>query len=130
MTRPFYSGLVDSCMNNRPLNSRIFDALANPYRRQLLFALFEADPRDDVALDPLELLTQKDTIGNNRATQISMRHTHLPKLDEMGFIEWDQASDECSKGPEWEEITPLLQLMYDHRDELPDEWLSGLSSDE
>jgi len=64
------------------------------------------------------------------ATQVNLEHVHLPKLADMGFIEWDRESGDLSKGPNWDEIAPLLQLMYDHQDELPDEWLSGVSSDE
>lgn len=48
----------------------------------------------------------------------------------MGFIEWDRDSGELSKGPNWEEIAPLLRLIHEHREELPDTRLSGLSSGE
>lgn len=111
-------------------DSRVFDALANPYRRQLLLALFDANPQDDDDLDPLDLLADGETSDDLAATRIELRHSHLPKLADMGFIEWDRESGELSKGPNWTEIAPLLRLMHDHRDELPDEWLSGLSGDE
>jgi hypothetical protein len=52
-----------------------------------------------------------------------MRHTHLPKLEESGFIEWDQERNIVRKGPQFEEIQPLLELMENHADELPDGWL-------
>jgi len=47
----------------------------------------------------------------------------------MGLIDWDRQSGELSKGPNWNEIAPLLQLIADNRDELPDEWLSERSRD-
>ena len=50
-------------------------------------------------------------------------HIHLPKLEEMGYITWDQNTNQISKGPKWDEIAPLLQLIYNHQDELPDKWL-------
>jgi hypothetical protein len=117
-------------MSKDSLSTSAFEALANPYRRQLLLALFEENPQDDDDLDPLRLLKQGETTNDLAETQTSLEHVHLPKLADMGFIEWDRESGELSKGPNWEEIAPLLQLMYDHRDELPDEWLSGRSSDE
>jgi hypothetical protein len=103
--------------------SRAFDALANPYRRQLLLAMHEANPQDDDDLDPLGLLAPGETTDDLDATHLRLHHVHLPKLVELDFIEWDRESGELSKGPEWAEIAPLLTLIDDHRDELPEEWL-------
>jgi len=115
-------------VGTRP-DSRAFDALANSYRRQLLLALYDENPQDDDDLDPLDLLVEGETIEDLTATRIELTHTHLPKLADVGFIEWDRELGKLSKGPNWEEIAPLLRLMHEHRDELPDEWLSGLSSE-
>lgn len=41
----------------------------------------------------------------------------------MGFIEWDRETHEISKGPNWEHIGPIIKLVHDHQDELPDGWL-------
>lgn len=49
-------------------------------------------------------------------------HTHLPKLAEAGFINWDPESGLITRGPRFEEIGPLLRLMNDHQDELPEDW--------
>lgn len=116
-------------VGTRP-DSRAFEALAHSYRRQLLLALFDANPQDDDDLDPLDLLAEGETTDDLAVTRLELTHLHLPKLVEIGFIEWDRELGELSKGPNWREIAPLLQLMYEHRDELPDEWLAGLSSDE
>lgn len=112
------------------MDSQAFEALGNSYRRQLLLALFDANPQDDDDLDPLDLLADGEPTDDLAATRVELKHVHLPKLVDMGFIEWDRQSGELSKGPNWEEIAPLLRLVHEHRDELPDEWLSGLSSDE
>lgn len=106
-------------------DSRAFEALANSYRRQLLLALFDANPQDDDAFDPLNFLAEEETTDDLAITRLELTHSHLPKLAEMGFIEWDRDLGELSKGPEWKEIAPLLRLIHEHRDELPDEWLSG-----
>ncbi|RLM32761.1 helix-turn-helix transcriptional regulator [Haloarcula sp. Atlit-120R] len=117
-------------MSSGPPSDRVFEALANPYRRQLLLPMFESNPQDDDDLDPLRLLKEGQTTDDLDVTQLNLEHVHLPKLADMGFIEWDRESGDLSKGPNWEEIAPLLQLMDDHRDELPDEWLSDPPSDE
>ena len=116
-------------MDGTRRDSRAFEALANAYRRQLLLALFEANPQDDDDLDPFDLLAEGETTDDLAATRLKLTHSHLPKLVDMGFIDWDREAGELSKGPNWNEIGPLLRLMYEHRDELPDGWLSGLSTD-
>lgn len=96
------------------------DALADPYRRQLLVALLEHNPQDDDNCDPLDLVAEEDEPG---VLEIELVHTHLPKLEAMGYISWNRTTDKISKGPNWDEIAPLLELIDNHRDELPDGWL-------
>lgn len=62
--------------------------------------------------------------------RIGLTQVHLPKLADMGFIEWNQETSEISKGPDWDEIAPLLQLMHDHWDELSESWLPERTGDE
>ena len=98
----------------------VLSALSNSYRRQLLVALSQANPQDDEDVDPLDTLTHSKSEADN--LKIMMFHTHLPKLEGMGFIEWDREARQVHKGPDWEEIDPLLTLIQNHRDELPDNW--------
>lgn len=49
-------------------------------------------------------------------------HRHLPKLDEAGYIEWDRERDVIRRGPRFAEIAPLVSLMENHADELPEGW--------
>lgn len=107
-------------MNEESHVSRVFEVLANRYRRQLLLAMSETNPQNDGDLDPLGLLEQEDMTDDLDVTQVSLHHVHLPKLADMGFIEWNHESGELSKGPNWAEIAPLLRLMRNHQDELPD----------
>lgn len=98
----------------------LFEALSNPYRRQLLVALLEHNPQDDHDRDPLDLVS--DDIEPD-VLELHLLHSHLPKLEEMDFITWDRETNEISKGPDWDEIKPLLELIDNHQDELPDGWL-------
>ncbi|WP_135302270.1 DUF7344 domain-containing protein [Haloarcula amylovorans] len=117
-------------MDSRPPDSRVFEAFANRYRRQLLLALFTANPQNDDDIDPLNLLRESETEDDPEVTRVTLRHVHLPKLADSGFIEWDRESGEISKGPDWEQIAPILRLLHEHRDELPDEWLLKPLTDE
>ena len=104
---------------------RVLDALNHPYRRRLLVSLLEHNPQDDD--DPQESsvdLGDASVIGiDKELVQMEMFHNHLPKLEELGYIRWDREAGTISKGPNWDEVEPLLQLLHKHREELPAEWL-------
>jgi len=112
-------------MKNRERTGReissndILDALANVQRRTLLVRLLDHNPQDDTPVVVADSERDRDAIDR----LVSMQHVHLPKLEEYGFIEWDQNSHEVRTGPNFEEIQPVLQLLAAHSDELPDDWL-------
>ncbi|MFC6871758.1 DUF7344 domain-containing protein [Halobellus marinus] len=95
------------------------DALADVQRRKLLIALVDHNPQDDLPV----VVADSDNEGDAVERLIAMQHVHLPKLDEYGFIEWNEETHEVTKGPKFEEIEPLLELLEDHEDELPPGWL-------
>jgi hypothetical protein len=97
----------------------VMDALADVQRRKLLVALLEHNPQDDSPT----VLADSESDETAVASLVSMNHVHLPKLAEYGFIEWDRQSHKVEKGPNFDEIRPLLELLDDHVDELPAEWL-------
>jgi len=41
----------------------------------------------------------------------------------LGFIEWDRDTGQIATGPDWDDIEAVIELIYDHLDELPDGWL-------
>ena len=97
----------------------VMDALANVQRRKLLVALLAHNPQDD---SPVVVA---DSEGEGSAVEqlVTMDHVHLPKLAEYGFIDWDKEAHQVEKGPKFDEIRPLLELLDDHEDELPDGWI-------
>ena len=52
-----------------------------------------------------------------------LRHNDLPRLTDMGYIEWDDETELITRGPKFDEIEPLLELIVDHGDELPPDWI-------
>jgi hypothetical protein len=107
-------------MGNLTPWGEMLSALSNPYRRQLLVALLEHNPQDGDDRDPLDILSVTE---EPEVLETELVHTHLPKLDDMGFITWNRETNQISKGPRWEEIAPLLELVYAHQDELPEGFL-------
>jgi hypothetical protein len=98
-----------------------FDALSNRYRRRLLVALLYHNPQDDDDLQVPDDVVMSDEDAER--LELNMVHQHLPKLLNMGFIEWNSETKVISTGPTFEEILPLLVLIEEHRDELPDGWI-------
>lgn len=91
----------------------MMDALAAERRRKLLLSVLEQQPGDD----PLAAVAD----AGSDADRLTMQHAHLPKLAAYGFIEWDRETDEVTAGPKFDDIEPLLELLADHEDELPDD---------
>lgn len=94
-----------------------FDVLANAYRRRLLVALLEHDAGASVV--PTDVVIE-NVPPEGRGVYLT--HTHLPKLEDAGFIEWDREGEEVRAGPRFDEIRPLLELLDDHADELAYAW--------
>ncbi|MDX1745931.1 MAG: hypothetical protein R3324_08340 [Halobacteriales archaeon] len=98
---------------------RVFDVLRHPYRRRILTTLAEVPPRDGTAFTP-EAFHTGDVDADYFTTELY--HAHLPKLAEAGYIDWDRATNTSYRGPNFEEIAPILRLLTEHQDELPDGW--------
>lgn len=94
------------------------DVLTNRYRRRLLVALLDHNPQDWA--DP-EFTA--DDVSDDERLAIRITHVHLPKLADAGYVEWDQTGTEVRTGPRFDEIRPLLRLLHDNADDLPDDWL-------
>ena len=96
-----------------------FEGLANIHRRRLLVALLDHNPQQDGVTAPEAVHEGEKSL---EVLQTELYHSHLPRLEEAGFIRWNRDTHEVVKGPRFDEIQPLLELMRDHADELPDDW--------
>lgn len=91
----------------------IGDLIGNQHRRHLLYELHSGHVENEG-----DVLTRSQ--GDDSA--LMLKHVHLPKLEEAGYVEWDRRSGGLSKGPRFDEIEPLLDLMKAHADDLPAGW--------
>lgn len=98
---------------------RVFDALSHPYRRRILVLLDAHNPRDEDEFSVEDVATDDDDL---ELLTTELYHVHLPQLADAGYVEWDKDAHVVRRGPNFAEIAPLLRLMTDHRDELPDGW--------
>ena len=96
----------------------IMAALADEHRRQLLVMLQEHNPQDAVQI-PEAVQVDSEQLDD---LQVELYHNHLPRLEDEGFIEWKRDQHAVVKGPEFDQIEPVLELFEDHAEELPVDW--------
>lgn len=99
----------------RPGGDRIFRSLRHRHRRLILLGV-----REGLIESPSDIILRGN--GDAEAAELELLHDHLPKLDDAGYIDWDPESGTISRGPNFEEIEPLLELIENHADELPPDW--------
>lgn len=87
-------------------------------RRRVLVALLHHHPRADTPVDRDDPAVEEDL-----EVLYDFQRLHLPELEDGGFIDYDREERIVSRGPNFPEIEPLLGLIDEHRDELPDDWL-------
>lgn len=109
---------VPSDSQSMDLNS-FLDLLASPYRRQLLMTLLEHNPEDEASI-PESLASSDEELDG---LIMEMTHVHLPKMEELGIIEWSRENNVVTKGPRFDELRPLLELIDKNQNELPEGWL-------
>ncbi len=85
-----------------------------------MIALVEANPQNGESV-PVEWadLTREMTPQELIATS----HTHLPKLEDFGFVTWDRDAHVVHAGPEFDDVRAVVELLTANADELPDGWL-------
>lgn len=94
-------------------------ALSHRPRRQLLVALSHHNPQDDTPIDSDDVEFEDEELEK----LLDYQHYHLPELESKGFIDYDREDHVVTKGPNFEEIEPLIHLIDEHPDEFPDDWL-------
>jgi len=99
----------------RPEIDRAFEMLADHHRRLVLSLLKRG------TVETTNDVVAQSSYGT-KEFELTLRHNHLPKLAQAGYIEWDRETGALSEGPRFEEIEPFVELLSDHASELTYEW--------
>lgn len=92
--------------------------LTNRNRRRLLLSLLARTPDSDGASVLL------DTVAADASTtEIQLLHVHLPMLADAGVVEWAPGRREVATGDAFDDLRPVLELLDENADQLPDGWL-------
>lgn len=84
-------------------------AMGRLERRYLLLRLATADPDEEPSID----LTDVGRTTDELDPLVTMRHLHLPILEEREFISWNQQNHRVTKGPRFDELEPFLKLFQE-----------------
>jgi hypothetical protein len=111
------------------------ELLASETRYRLLRAFCESDLGSDARIalpELLETISETSTEGGDGSGSesdrererlaVELRHNHLPRLDGRDVIDWDTEADTVARGPTFDELRPLVELIDEHGDELPGRW--------
>lgn len=96
----------------------LFEVLSDSCRRQTLVALRDL-PGDAVEFDVADLCPMG---GKREELALELYHTHLPKLAEVGVIGWDREDGTVRRGPCFEEVASVVDILRANEDDLPGEW--------
>lgn len=101
--------LIQGEDGDREFYDALYRAMQTPVRRRILFQLLDTNPQqalvvpEDVHVggtDPDELI-------------IALVHRHLPILSEAGLIRWDREANEVHNGPNYANISELIEAVMD-----------------
>lgn len=97
----------------------MLEALSDEYRRHLLFDLSDHGPGDEDGFTLDSFVSRRYDDPAVATAETMLFHAHLPSLADRGYIEWDPADGTIRRGPNFDEIASLLEVLADHRGELP-----------
>ena len=100
-----------------PRLDEALDVLKHVHRRRLLYNL--RDGRVERLGGATRVVADGGTSDHDEL-EVELYHLHLPKLDSAGYVSWNRESGAIEPGPQFDEIAPLLELMEDNADKLPD----------
>jgi hypothetical protein len=92
-------------------------SLAEKDRREILLALLEDQ---SVSVDAAVSSTDEPNQGS--AVTVGLHHQHLPRLEDMGLIEWDREASAVERGPRFEEFRPLLETLDENAEQYAWDW--------
>lgn len=94
-----------------------FEVLSNPLRRRVLTRINEPGDRAEVTLEAFA-----EPSEDRARIRSTLHHLHLPKLEQHGFVDWDRETGTITRGPNYDEIQPVVSLLETNREELPGAW--------
>lgn len=101
---------MDNVGMERQLTSdEIFDVLGDRHRRHVLATLLECDGTTSVT--DLAEKTSSETGGKAERIEIGLLHSHLPRLEEMGIVNYDPEAGLVEPTAAVDDLEPFFELV-------------------
>jgi len=101
----------------------VFRALSAEPRRQLLVSLLDAPPDQSVPLPQSAMMPNVPT--DPERLRKELYHVHLPMLEEMGFATSEAEPLVAARGPQFDRVATVLELLHSDAATLPDSVVVG-----
>ncbi|ELY63545.1 hypothetical protein CYV19_00430 [Natronobacterium gregoryi SP2] len=101
----------------------VFEAMAAEPRRQLIASLHDVPPDESVSL-PESAVNPNVPVNSDQLRQ-ELYHWHLPLLADQGFVDWDPDSLIASRGPNFDDVGTVFDVVHSTADQLPDSLVVG-----
>lgn len=103
----YRDGGGDSGVDTSTLDD-LFGALSHPQRRRILTTLWMEPSLSVGGLAPEEGTA---TDGASSRRRVALHTVHLPRLDDAGYVDWDRTEGTVERGPRYEEVRALVQVL-------------------
>lgn len=102
---------------------QVFRAVSAEPRRQVIGSLLDA-PADEAVLLP-ESADSDHVQKSPEELRIDLYHRHLPLLADLGFIEWETDPLVAVRGPRFDEVAAVFEVLSSSATELPESLIVG-----
>ncbi|MFH5798971.1 ArsR family transcriptional regulator [Haladaptatus sp. CMAA 1911] len=86
----------------------IFDVLSHRQRRHVLSTLL--DSGDEITVSELAEMTSSKSDGDASRIEVGLHHSHLPRLEGMGIVEYDRDAETVEPTAAVAELEPFFEL--------------------
>lgn len=102
---------------------RLFQVLSSDPRRTLLLRLRDEDPTTWVTLPDAAISPHYD--GTREQMRVALNHTHLPFLEQAGYVQWHRSPLEARRGPRYDEVETVIRELVSSSVALPRQLVQG-----
>lgn len=103
--------------------NQVFDVLSAEPRREIIRSLLKEPQERRLSLP--EAAASPNQSMDSETLAIQLRHHHLPKLADAGYVRWESDPFCVQRGPNFEEPAFIIQRVVDSVDEIPDSLINN-----
>ncbi|WP_340097695.1 DUF7344 domain-containing protein [Salinibaculum salinum] len=103
--------------------NKLHQILASQERRMVLYSLMDAPKERRMPLP--EAAMPPESSWDPEQIRIHLKHNHLPQLADAGYVRWECDPFCVQRGPHFEEVAVIFNLIHDSIDQFPRSLITG-----